>query len=171
MKKAFTLLEMILVLVIMGIITLMIMGLTGTQLQKLQQKTVKDTLLTAYQNRYSKNLTSSFFAGERYKKMTITFTSGSNEVQFAYFTGESTDAYFSDTFQGDFEVVGISNGSDVQFQNEVRLDFQPYEIPCTINSGDNRNEAILLITMKQQKEYAFSISSKSCRMREIKSEK
>jgi prepilin-type N-terminal cleavage/methylation domain-containing protein len=166
--KAFTLMEMIIVLVIMGIITLMIIGLTGTQLQKLQRKTVKDSLLTEYQNRYSKNLTSSVFAGKRYGQMIITFTQGSNEMKFAYLT-ENTPI-FTDTFLGDFQVASIITNpntlGNAQLTDTIDLKLQPYEIPCII--GEGLDEVVLIITMKQQKKYAFSISNKSCRMREVK---
>ncbi|MDR2541138.1 MAG: prepilin-type N-terminal cleavage/methylation domain-containing protein [Candidatus Peribacteria bacterium] len=72
--KAFTLMEMMIVLIIMGIITMMTMGITGEQLHKLQQKTVKEAMLTEYQTHYTKNLTSSRYAGTGYTQMITTFT-------------------------------------------------------------------------------------------------
>jgi type II secretory pathway pseudopilin PulG len=166
--KSFTLVEMVIVLLIMGIVTLMIMGLTGTQLQKLQRKTEKESLLTAYHNRYSKNLTSSFFAGEKYEKMQITFTSGDNTIRVDYFTGEQ--AFFTENFQEDFQIERIitnpnAPGENIRSSDTVNLTLQPYEIPCTL--GEELQEIILVIKMRKQKNYCFSIPSKSCRMREV----
>ncbi|MDR2416102.1 MAG: type II secretion system GspH family protein [Candidatus Peribacteria bacterium] len=171
--KSFTLFEMVLVLVILGIITLMVMGLTGTQLQKLQRKTAKETLLTAYHNRYSKNLTSSFFAGEKYEKMQITFKTGANVIQVDYFTGGQVS--FTNNFQGDFQIENIitnpyAQGENVHSTDTISLTLQPYEIPCSLGDNlqeDNLQEIILIIQMKKQKNYCFTISSKSCRMREV----
>jgi hypothetical protein len=54
----------------------MVMLLSGEQLHKLQRESVKQNILTTYQSRYSKNLTSSFFANERYDEMQISFKGG-----------------------------------------------------------------------------------------------
>ena len=56
--KAFTLMEMVIVLFIVGVVVVIGAGLTGNQIQKLQYKTVKEQILSEYQIRYSKNLTS-----------------------------------------------------------------------------------------------------------------
>jgi type II secretory pathway pseudopilin PulG len=167
-KKAFTLFEMVIVLVILWIITLMIMGLTGTQIQKLQQKTEKESLLTTYHNRYSKNLTSSFFAGQRYSEMKITFTSGTNEIKTEYFSGDQI--FFTGSYQGDFQIKRIitdkifpSTSADT-----ISLLLLPYGIPCVLGEDETLSEIILIIRMKKQKDYYFSISSQNCRMTEIK---
>ncbi|MDR0282783.1 MAG: type II secretion system GspH family protein [Candidatus Peribacteria bacterium] len=67
--KAFTLTELMIVLVIMGIIVMMVMSLSGYHIQTLQQKVVKEKILSTYQSYYSRNLTSSYSAGERYETM------------------------------------------------------------------------------------------------------
>jgi hypothetical protein len=56
----------------------MVMALSGTQLQKLQWEGVKQHILNEHQSRYSKNLTSSFFANERYEEMHMSFNVGEN---------------------------------------------------------------------------------------------
>ncbi|MDR0607689.1 MAG: type II secretion system GspH family protein [Candidatus Peribacteria bacterium] len=105
--KAFTLMEMLIVLIIMGIITMMTMGFTGDQLQKLQQKTVKEAMLSDYQSHYTKNLTSSRYAGQNYTGMTITFKSGSDTIQFEYVQANN-EGYHIETFSDTFELNKIS---------------------------------------------------------------
>jgi len=56
----------------------MVMVLSGGQIQKLQWETVKQNILSEYQSRYSQNLTSSFFGGQRYDRMHIMFKVGEN---------------------------------------------------------------------------------------------
>jgi prepilin-type N-terminal cleavage/methylation domain-containing protein len=52
----FTLLEMIIVLIIMGIMILVTLRLSGDQIQKVKDKTVKESILAEMQSRYSRNL-------------------------------------------------------------------------------------------------------------------
>jgi prepilin-type N-terminal cleavage/methylation domain-containing protein len=54
--KAFTLVEMIIVLIIMGILLMFTVGLSGQQIQKVRNKSVKESILAEMQTRYSRNL-------------------------------------------------------------------------------------------------------------------
>jgi prepilin-type N-terminal cleavage/methylation domain-containing protein len=54
--KAFTLVEMIIVLIIMGILLMFTVGLSGQQIQKVRDKSVKESILAEMQTRYSRNL-------------------------------------------------------------------------------------------------------------------
>ena len=54
--KAFTLVEMTVVLLIMGILLMMTMSFSGAQIQKLENKSVKESIVTERQSRYSRNL-------------------------------------------------------------------------------------------------------------------
>ena len=108
--KAFTLVEMLIVLLIMGVITMMTMGFTGNQLEKLQQKTIKEAMLTDYQSHYTKNLTSSRYAGKMYTEMEISFTSGDNKITYTYFFGD--DNKLSETLSDKFQISRIYTNPD-----------------------------------------------------------
>jgi prepilin-type N-terminal cleavage/methylation domain-containing protein len=54
--KAFTLVEMIIVLIIMGILLMFTLGISGQQIQKVRNKSVKESILAEMQTRYSRNL-------------------------------------------------------------------------------------------------------------------
>jgi prepilin-type N-terminal cleavage/methylation domain-containing protein len=54
--SAFTLIEMVIVLVIMGILLLVTLNLSGEQIQKVKDKTVKESIIAEMQSRYSRNL-------------------------------------------------------------------------------------------------------------------
>ena len=105
MKKAFTLVEMIIVLIIMGIILLMTMGFMGNQLQRLQESRVKDSLLSNYQSHFSKNLTSSKYAGEFYETLQITFATDTEKILYEYF--ENDAVYWTEEFTDSFKVYSI----------------------------------------------------------------
>jgi hypothetical protein len=59
----------------MGVIVLLFTGLTGNQVQRLQQKTEKEYILSEYQMHYSKNLTSSIYGGTGYNNLKVSFQS------------------------------------------------------------------------------------------------
>ena len=70
-SKAFSLIEMLIVLVIMWILLMMCIWMSGSQIQKIQNKTVKESILSEWQSRYSRNLGSSSFAWEHYDSMSV----------------------------------------------------------------------------------------------------
>jgi prepilin-type N-terminal cleavage/methylation domain-containing protein len=53
---AFTLIEMLIVLIVMGIMLMVTLYLSGDQIQKVKDKTVKESILAEMQSRYSRNL-------------------------------------------------------------------------------------------------------------------
>lgn len=172
--KAFTLMEMMIVLIIMGIITMMTMGITGDQLHKLQQKTVKESLLAEYQTHYTKNLTSSRYAGQVYTGMTITFSSGANQISFNYYNGVPTP-YHTETFSDSFEIQKIYTNPDGQQDNlypvsTLNLHFTPYQGNCKILNNDGQEiqkNIAFVLKIKEMKDYCFSISPQMCRMVEV----
>jgi prepilin-type N-terminal cleavage/methylation domain-containing protein len=54
--SAFTLIEMVIVLVIIGILLMSTLYFTGEQIQKVRDKTVKESILAEWQSRFSRNL-------------------------------------------------------------------------------------------------------------------
>ena len=71
-EHAFTLVEMLIVLIIMWILLLFTIWLSGTQIQKIQDKLIKESILSELQTRYSRNLWSSSYAWIIYDHMRIT---------------------------------------------------------------------------------------------------
>ncbi len=74
MKKAFSLIELIFVMLLLGAILLLCMVGFSSQFQKLQHKISKESFLTAYQQAFTKNLTSAIQMGKPYTGMIIDFS-------------------------------------------------------------------------------------------------
>ena len=83
-RHAFTLVEMLIVLIIMWILLLFTIWLSGTQIQKIQNKLIKESIISELQTRYSRNLWSSSYAWVIYDHMDITITSWENNITFNY---------------------------------------------------------------------------------------
>ena len=166
--KAFTLIEMVIVLLIMGVIVMLFASLTGNQIQRLHHKTVKEQILSSYQLQYSKNLTSSIFGGVSYETMKVTFTAGEDAVEFSYDTlGEPLPSFsMREDFVRDRIITHpYSQMGERRTIPSVTLTMTPYHIACSI--GETLSQIVLVAQIKEQDYTCFEISSKTCRMREV----
>lgn len=71
MKKAFTLIEMTIVLLVIGILMAATMRFGSNRIVDLKAQSIKEQFAGRYNDLYSQNMTSSFRNGQKYEKMTI----------------------------------------------------------------------------------------------------
>jgi prepilin-type N-terminal cleavage/methylation domain-containing protein len=76
MKKGFTLIEMMIVLVIIGILMAATMRFGSGRIVDLKAQSLKEQFVGYYNEIYSQNMTSSFRDGKKYQVLTISFGSG-----------------------------------------------------------------------------------------------
>ena len=169
--KAFTLIEMIIVLIIMGIMMMVTLYLSAEQIQKVKDKTVKESLLSEIQSRYSRNLWSSSFAGEIYDTMHIKLENNSNKIDFEYTYGDKSNR--EDSFIDMFEIKYIAPNYKFVWSlpttlNEAKLEYNPYKIWCKI--WDNEN-IVIITRVNDHKNYCFEINQKNCRIIEVSADK
>ncbi|MEI8090965.1 MAG: type II secretion system protein [bacterium] len=93
MKKAFTLIEMVLVLVIIGILMGVTMKFGSNRITDLKAQSLKDKFVDTYSEVQSQNLASSYHQQYRYTTLTLTFGSGI----VATYDGSGAVQLFSDT--------------------------------------------------------------------------
>jgi len=168
----FTLLEMVIVLIIMGIMILVTLRLSGDQIQKVKDKTVKESILAEMQSRYSRNLWSSSFGWEMYDTMTVDMKNGGNNIDFEYKYWDKVN--YENTFMDKFEIKYI--GVDYDFtwtppatESELKLEYNPYKIACKI--WDNKKSATIIVRVNDNKNYCFEIKQKNCRLIEVSADK
>ena len=165
--KAFTLIEMIIVLIVMWILLMMSIWMSGSQVQKIQNKTVKESILSEWQSRYSRNLGSSSFAWEHYGTMNVEIESWSNQIKFIYSWENITwsEIIFTDRF----EITSIS-----WYNSPVTIQYEPYKISCSWGSEgseEQKNETLnFTARVNNSQDYCFEINSKNCRLMEVKCE-
>ncbi len=166
--KAFTLIEMIIVLIIMWILLIFTVSLSGWQIQKIKDKSVKEAILAEMQSRYSRNLWSSSFAWKMYDHMEISFKKNANNVNFNYIAKDSETSYLVNSLVNNFTIRYLSyNGywANPKSEEEVTLKYYPYKISCEIG---NWNENLIIVTkVNNSKNYCFEINQKNCRLVEI----
>ncbi len=176
-RKAFTLIEMVIVLIIIWIMLTATVFLSGEQIQKVKNKTVKESILAEMQSRYSRNLWSSSFAGEMYDSMDVTFSGWSNEIKFKYNTGDNGD-WIENTFKDRFEIKYILKNyhyTGVNLQDKltgsISLKYLPYKIPCTIWEEGGNSNVVFVARVNDNKDYCFEINQKNCRLIEVSNSK
>jgi len=172
-KSAFTLIEMIIVLIIIGILLMVTIGLSWNQIQKVKNKTVKESILSEWQSRYSRNLWSSSFAWTIYDHMNITITWWKNSIDIEYIPRESWEP-IENTFTDRFIIKKIiPNYNPEEFdqhsEDSVILQYTPYQLPCkwwNDESTDTGN-LVLIMNVNDNQDYCFQVRRKNCRLVEM----
>jgi len=177
--SAFTLIEMVIVLVIIGIMLMATLYLSWDQIQKVRDKTVKESILAEMQSRYSRNLWSSSFAWLLYSWMEVTFSSWENKIDFKYNARNSSEENKENTFSDRFEIMDIIknynfNGTipnDNRAEN-IKLTYSPYQISCKIwEDEESYNNVVMVFRVNDSRNYCFEINKKNCRLMEISESK
>ena len=168
--KAFTLIELVIVLVIIWIMLMATVYLSGEQIQKVRDKTVKESILAEMQSRYSRNLWSSSYAGEIYNTMEISMEKDENNINFRYLTGKDSEIQ-TDSFVDKFEIKRITTDFDVPNNNDkisIKLNYSPYNISCKIWTWNESYENVyFVIRVNDSRDYCFNIAQKNCRFFEM----
>ncbi len=177
--NAFTLIEMLIVLIVMWIMLMVTLYLSWDQIQKVKDKTVKESILAEMQSRYSRNLWSSSFSGTIYDYMDVTFSWWSNEITFSYYTGNNSEgdseAFFTNQFIDKYTVKYIVPNYDFSGipQNPISaitLQYKPYKISCKIWNEEYDN-IVMVARVNDSRDYCFEIKKDNCRMIELSEEK
>ncbi len=174
--KAFTLIEMLIVLIVMWIMLMVTLFLSGDQIQKVRNKTVKESILAEMQSRYSRNLWSSSFAWTMYDHMDVELTKWSNEFIFSYYTWNSEEPFLTNRLIDNFNIIYITTGYNFEqasdapsIDNTIKLKYIPYQISCEIEW--NSQNVVIVTRVNDSQDYCFEISKQNCRLIEISPEK
>lgn len=168
--NAFTLIEMMIVLIIMWIMLMVTLYLSWDQIQKVRNKTVKESILAEMQSRYSRNLWSSSYAWVMYNSLDVTLSEWDNKIDFIYNTSDTTGV--ENTFIDNFEIKYITfnpNDVDPEKKSVLNIKYFPYKISCEIVWDDEQaNDSVFIVTrVNNSRDYCFEIKQKNCRLIEV----
>ena len=165
--NGFTLIEMVIVLLIMGIMLMFTVSLSGQQIQKVKDKAVKESILTEMQTRYSRNLWSSSFAWKMYNTMNTSIKQWENKIDFKYDVNDGDD--IENTFMDHFEIKYITfNPSTKSGETSVDIKYSPYKMSCEI--WNSKKNVIIVMRVNNNRDYCFEIKQKNCRLIEMSEE-
>ena len=162
----FTLIEMLIVLIVMGILLIATLHLSVDQIQKVKDKTVKESILAEMQSRYSRNLWSSSFAREMYDTMEVNIKKWENKIDFVYKNQWTTNN--ENTFMDKFEIKYITFNPDHANpidESDVNIKYSPYKISCEI--WEDNDKTVIITRVNDSRDYCFEINQKNCRLIEM----
>lgn len=183
--SAFTLIEMVIVLVIIGILLMSTLYFTGEQIQKVRDKTVKESILAEWQSRFSRNLWSSSYGWKMYDHLDISLASGDNKITFDYIPKNSGDTGVNNEFTDRFVISNIiinpSDTSNFSYSENMTFRYRPYQISCewwdkdnksdNINTWSMNNSLLFIARVNDSRDYCFEIQKKNCRLMEVSAER
>ena len=151
--------------------------LSWEQIQKVKNKTVKESIMAEMQSRYSRNLWSSSFAWMMYDTMDVTFSTWENKIDFKYNAKSGDENSKENAFSDRFEIKYIAknyryNGELPSPTENITLKYTPYQISCKIWNDSEDNTNIVIVTrVNDNKDYCFEIAQKNCRLVAVSEEK
>ena len=180
--SAFTLIEMVIVLVIIGILLMSTLYFTGEQIQKVRDKTVKESILAEWQSRFSRNLWSSSYGWKMYDHLDISLTSGDNKITFKYIPKNSEDTGVNNEFTDRFVISNIIiDPNNYDSTENITFRYRPYQISCEWwnkkDDGDDigiwimNNSLLFIARVNDSRDYCFEIQKKNCRLMEVSAER
>lgn len=156
MKKAFTLIEMVIVLLVIGVLMTATMRFGSGRIVDLKAQSLKEQFVGRYNDLYNQNMTSSFRDGTKYQQLTIGFGSGT-----WYQTDQGTPIF-------DSKLNGLVFRSFVIDEDEtssVNLSFAPYVIGCSFEWS---LFSFQVFVPENGKQYCFEIPSETCKLIETR---
>ena len=151
--------------------------MTGSQIQKVRNKTVKESILSEWQSRYSRNLWSSSYAWNMYNYLDISINSWKSEINFDYKLKSESETWINNKFEDRFEISSIKNWETDA--NDITIRYYPYQISCErwdnsdnwdLNTWSMEEILTFISRVNDNQNYCFEINKKNCRLREVKCE-
>lgn len=159
-KKAFTLIEIVLVLLIISILLVVTMRFGSYRIGDLKAQSSKESFESYYRDLSSQNLTSSFRDGVHYERLSIVL-----DTAMSY----QLDSWSLVTyFPQDLRIQNIFLWS--QTLDFAHIVLTPYHLGCVFSSPGQHEDDTLrfeLFVPENGKKYCFEIAHQTCTLREI----
>ena len=184
-KKWFTLIEMLIVIVIIGILLSLSMWISWDRIRVLKTKSVTEQFIYNYNNLYSKNLLTNYYDWEMYENLVIRMSKWDEKLRYYYKLYPSEDLWeqsmevdpfwLSERVQWWTYVIDkiFFNGNKSTTLNDSYLVFDPYKIWCKILSNytdegaSSYNTLNIDVLVNTNNKYCFKISSNLCKLETI----
>lgn len=163
MKKAFTLIEMVIVLLIIGILMAATMRFWWNRIVDLKAQSIKEQFVWHYNDLYSQNMTSSFRNAQKYDTLMLVFTTG-----MIYRLDDGP--LMNNLTLPNLELKNLRFWVEEISFPMANLLFIPYHLWCSINNGPHTWNVLYfdLIIPENGKQYCFEIISQTCKLVETK---
>lgn len=169
-KKWFTLIELLIVIVIIGILLALTLWISGKRIQILKNKSVQEQFTYTYNSLFSRNLLTSYYNGQTYSQMTIHLTSGENKISYCYLKTDWEEICDIDNIQwGKYLIKELSFSWIFTPFLSGDIIFKPYVLWCTLlnNLGNTWEILNIKMTINDDQDYCAKINSNLCKLEKI----
>jgi len=158
MKKGFTLLEMVIVLLIIGILMAATMRFWSNRIVDLKSQSIKEQFVGYYNDLYGQNMTSSFRDGKKYDMLTVVMTT------WIYYVVDGVPKV--DTILPKFEIKNLRFFTGGTVFSTASLSLVPYHLWCVIAHGTDTWAVLYFdfVVPENGKKYCFEIKSETCKL-------
>lgn len=161
-KKAFTLLEIIIVLSIISILLTVTLRFWSNRIKDLTYQSTKEQFVATYEQLYSQTLTSNYHNNIRYDTLHITLGSWAKQLSYRFDNGVVQSSHISEPF-----ILSGLKLDDKDIEN-VNISMRPYTLGCTLWISWSMLSFTLLV--EQIQSYCFTINNDTCKLIEKKCE-
>ena len=161
-KSGFTLIELMIVIMVIGILMAATMRFGSGRIVDLKAQSLKEQFVGYYNDVYSQNMTSSFRDGKKYQQLDIIFYSW---VLYSIDSWAALDSKLSS-----FVLQNLRFQSDWNILSRARLRFVPYHLGCIISDGEDIWDVLYFdfFVPENGKQYCFEIKAETCKLVETK---
>ena len=150
--------------------------LSGDQIQKIKNKSVKESILSEMQTYYSRNLWSSSFGWIMYNTLEVKLANWENKIDFKYNARNSKDdskeISFTNSFTIEYLAINYEEWKEpVKIEDEITLEFSPYQMSCKIWKDEKNKNLVIITRVNDSQDYCFEINQNNCRLTEMFEEK
>jgi prepilin-type N-terminal cleavage/methylation domain-containing protein len=166
MLKAFTLIEILVVIIIIGILGTMTMNFSRDSIDDATARNEKERFLFRYNSKLSQNLTTKRHNQQEYLWMTINLKSGDNFIT-------NTILFKNNTKESEiYNLQKLHIQGNKRITRQMNINIQPYTFDCNIDNWEKEEKQDLTWILKLQLPrssvlYCFSIQPHTCKLKEI----
>ena len=174
-KSWFTLIEIIIVVIIIGVLMLMWLGFNQSQLKSLKSNTTVEQVKSDFDAFFLQVINSSSYQGKIYDEATLTLTKWENEpIKYAFSQSSldfskteeqsQTSSFFSPQ-NWNFQITKL----DVDWleKDQINLTYKPYQLACSLQGQEGNHEISFTLLPKWWNEICFSMQTAYCRIEPV----